>query len=50
LGSEPSKSIEQNHKTWNIIRHLDDFEYVDLVEADRITDYARENGVTPLFN
>jgi hypothetical protein len=29
---------------------LDDFEYVDLVEAERITEYARENGVTPLFD
>jgi len=50
LGSEPNKSTELNHSIWNNIRNLRDFDYVDIAEADKITDYARTNGVTPLFN
>jgi len=50
LGSEPSKMIDINHNIWNNIRNLSDFEYVDISEAEKLTDYARTNGVTPLFN
>jgi len=50
LGYEPNKQIEINHRIWNNIRSISDFEYVDISEAGRIEEYALSHGVTPLFN
>jgi len=49
LGYEPNKQIEINHRTWDNIRALSDFEYVDISEAEKIEEYAISHGVTPLF-
>lgn len=50
LGYEPNKQIEINHRIWNNIRAISDFEYVDISEAEKIEEYAISHGVTPLFN
>ncbi len=50
LGYEPNKQIEINHRIWNNIRSISDFEYVDISEAEKIEEYAISHGVTPLFN
>lgn len=49
LSYEPDKKIELNHRIWNILRHTSDFDYIDISEADRITEYAETHGVKPLF-
>ena len=49
LSSEPDKSYEINHRIWNNIRGLNEFEYVDLSESEKITDYALKHGVIPLL-
>jgi hypothetical protein len=49
LASEPDKSNEVNHRIWNNIRDLNEFEYVDLSESGKITDYALKHGVIPLL-
>lgn len=49
ITSEPEKSNELNHKIWSNIRHLNEFEYVDLQESEKIAEYAREHNVVPLL-
>ena len=50
IGLEPDRKNEINHSIWNNIRHIPDFEYVDITEAERITQYAIRHGVTPLID
>lgn len=50
IGYEPDKTMEINHRIWNNIRQISEFEYVDISEAEKITEYAICHGVTPLFN
>ena len=49
IASEPDKSNEVNHRVWDNIRDLNEFEYVDLSESEKITDYALKHGVIPLL-
>ncbi len=49
IGFEPNKNLEVNHRIWENIRQISDFEYVDISEVERITEYAIEHGVTPLI-
>ena len=49
IGTEPEKQKEINHRIWNNVRSHAVLEYIDLSEADRIEQYAREHGVQPLF-
>lgn len=50
IGYEPDKNLEINHRVWNNIRQSSEFEYVDVSEAEKITEYAINHGVTPLFD
>ncbi len=50
VGFEPDKHLEINHRIWNNVRHTTEFEYVDVSEAEKITEYAISHGVTPLFD
>lgn len=50
ISSEPSKLIELNHRIWNNIRNTKEFEYVDISEFDRISNYAQKHGVAPLLS
>ncbi len=50
ISSEPSKSIKINHRIWNNIRNTKEFEYVDISEFDKISNYALKHGVEPLFS
>lgn len=49
IGFEPKKNLEVNHRIWENIRQISDFDYVDTSEVERITEYAIEHGVTPLI-
>lgn len=49
IGFEPNKNLEVNHRIWENIRQISDFDYVDISEVERITEYAIEHGVTPLI-
>lgn len=49
IGYEPSKQNKINHRVWNNIRKSSDFDYVDISESERIEDYAKTHGVTPLL-
>ncbi len=49
IGFEPNKNLEVNHRIWENIRQISDFDYVDTSEVERITEYAIEHGVTPLI-
>ena len=49
ISSEPDKSFEINHRIWNNIRKTKEFEYVDISEFDKISNYAQEHGVAPLI-
>jgi hypothetical protein len=50
IGYEPDKNLEINHRIWDNIRQSSEFEYVDVSEAEKITEYAINHGVTPLFD
>jgi hypothetical protein len=50
LGFEPDRKIEINHRIWSNLRSIPEFEYIDISEAEKLTDYARNNNVTPLFD
>ncbi len=50
LGFEPGKQDKILHRVWNNIRKNTDFDYVDISESDKIKDYAKSHGVTPLFD
>lgn len=47
LGSEPDKSLADNHKMWSEIRAQRFFDYVPLKEICRIEEYMIEHGVQP---
>lgn len=49
IGCEPDRTFEVNHRIWNNVRQTSEFEYVDVSEVERITEYAVIHGVTPLF-
>lgn len=49
IGFEPNKNLEVNHRIWENIRQISDFDYVDISDVERITEYAIEHGVTPLI-
>lgn len=49
IGSEPQKNQIVNHRIWSNVRSNNVFEYVDISEADKIEEYAKEHGVLPLF-
>lgn len=49
LGFEPNKTNRVNHGIWENIIKSSDFEYVDFSESDKITQYAKEHNVKPLF-
>ncbi len=49
IGCEPDKNMEINHRIWNNVRQTSEFEYIDVSEAEKITEYAVTHGVTPLF-
>ncbi len=49
ISSEPDKSYEVNHRVWNNVRHLSEFEYIDLKESEIISEYAKKHGVVPLI-
>lgn len=50
IGYEPDKIMDINHRIWENIRQSSEFEYVDVSEAEKITEYAISHGVTPLFD
>jgi len=50
IGYEPDKTMDINHRIWNNIRQSSEFEYIDVSEAEKITEYAISHGVTPLFD
>lgn len=50
LASEPDKSEEVKHRVWNNVRNLNEFDYVDIKESERIEEYAKTHGVVPLFD
>jgi hypothetical protein len=50
LGFEPGKQNKIHHRVWNNIRKNADFDYVDISESDKIEEYAKSHGVTPLFD
>ena len=50
IGYEPDKIMDINHRIWENIRQSSEFEYIDISEADKITEYAISHGVTPLFD
>lgn len=50
IGYEPDKNLDINHRIWNNIRQSSEFEYVDVSEAEKITEYAISHGVTPLLD
>ncbi len=49
ISSEPSKSNDVLHRVWNNFREAKGFEYVDYLESERISDYAKKHGVVPLI-
>ena len=49
ISSEPNKSNEIYHRIWNNIRKVNEFQYVDISEAEIISEYALKHGVTPLI-
>ncbi len=49
IGCEPSNDIQINHRVWNNIRKTNEFEFVDISEAEKISEYARSHGIQPLF-
>ncbi len=50
LGYEPDKQNKVNHRVWNNIREISDFEYVDISESSKIKNYAIDHGIKPLFD
>ena len=50
VGFEPDKHLEINHRIWNNVRQTSEFEYVDVSEAEKITEYAVIHGVIPLID
>ncbi len=50
LGYEPDKKMQTNHHIWRNLRDLKEFEYIDISEADKITEYAFSHGVRPLLD
>ncbi|MFO7658120.1 MAG: hypothetical protein R6W78_13755 [Bacteroidales bacterium] len=50
MGYEPDTNMQVNHLTWNNIKNFPDFEYIDISDAEKITDYAVTHGVKPLFD
>ena len=49
LGQEPSVSNINNHHLWKDLRNAKIFDYVDVSETQRITDYIIKNEVKPYF-
>lgn len=49
IGYEPNKDLTTNFQIWNNIRQSNDFEYVDISEANKIKEYAKMHDVKPLF-
>lgn len=49
LGQEPSVSNINNHHLWKDLRNAKIFDYVDVSETERITDYIIKNEVKPYF-
>jgi len=50
IGYEPDKIMDINHRIWDNVRRSSEFEYVDISEAEKITEYAISHSVTPLFD
>ena len=49
ISSEPDKLNQINHNIWGNVRKMKEFEYVDLSETDKISEYAKKHGVLPLI-
>lgn len=50
ISTEPDKKLfPHQHDTWNSIKYLNDSEYIDLSEVEKIEEYATKHGVIPLF-
>ena len=49
ISSEPDKSNEIIHRVWNNIRQIGEFEYVDIKESEKISEYAETHDVIPLI-
>lgn len=49
LSKEPPQNMKKQHDLWMNIRKSNEFNYVDLSEAQVIIDYAEEHDVKPFF-
>ncbi|NOZ35664.1 MAG: hypothetical protein GXO80_10250 [Chlorobi bacterium] len=49
ISSEPDKLNQINHNIWGNVRKMKEFEYVDLSETEKISEYAKKHGVLPLI-
>lgn len=48
LGEEPDKKLTHNHQIWDNARKTEQVDFVPLKESDRIIDYLKEHGVSPV--
>lgn len=48
ISSEPDKENKMQHDIWQNLRNGQIAEYVDISEIERIEEYAKKHGVTPL--
>jgi hypothetical protein len=49
LTAEPPKDLIKQHELWSNIYKSNDFNYIDISEAQKIMDYAESHNVTPLL-
>lgn len=49
LSKEPPQQLKKQHDLWMHFYKSKEFNYVDISEANRIIEYAEENGVKPFF-
>jgi hypothetical protein len=49
LGQEPDKNLPVNHHIWENIREIGNIDYLDLSEAEKVLEYAKDHEVKPLF-
>lgn len=49
IGKEPVKINSDNHILWNDLKNSTFFDYVDISETEKVSDYILDNNVRPYF-